>query len=79
MTNIRLAELSLGYTIPMYRWVNWMQNIKLSFVGRNLVMLYNKAPFDPMSSASMENDMRGIDYFRLPSLRNMGFSIQLTF
>lgn len=78
-TNIRLAELTVGYTIPMYRWVNWMQHIKVSFVGRNLVMLYNKAPFDPMSTASMGNDMRGIDYFRLPSLRNMGFSIQLTF
>lgn len=26
-----------------------------------------------MSTASMGNDMRGIDYFRLPSLRNMGF------
>lgn len=32
-----------------------------------------------MSTASMGNDMRGIDYFRLPSLRNMGFSLRLTF
>ncbi len=54
-------------------------NIKVSFVGRNLLMFYNKAPFDPMSTASMGNDMRGIDYFRLPSLRNMGFSLRLTF
>lgn len=78
-TNIRLAELTIGYTIPMYRWVNWMQHIKVSFVGRNLLMLYNKAPFDSMSAASMGNGMRGIDYFRLPSLRNMGFSVQLAF
>lgn len=78
-TNVRLAELTLGYNVPMSRWVNWMQNIKVSFVGRNLLMFYKKAPFDPMSTASMGNDMRGIDYFRLPSLRNMGFSLLLTF
>ena len=78
-TNVRLAELTLGYNVPMSRWVNWMQNIKVSFVGRNLLMFYKKAPFDPMSTASMGNDMRGIDYFRLPSLRNMGFSLRLTF
>ena len=78
-TNIRLAELSVGYTIPMHRWVNWMQNIKVSFVGRNLFMIYNKAPFDPMSTASMGSFMQGVDYFNLPSLRNLGFSISLDF
>lgn len=57
-TNVRLAELSVGYTIPMHRWVNWMQSIKVSFVGRNLCMIYNKAPFDPMSTASMGNFMQ---------------------
>ena len=78
-TNVRLAELSVGYTIPMHRWVNWMQSIKVSFVGRNLCMIYNKAPFDPMSTASMGNFMQGIDYFNLPSLRNLGFSVSMDF
>lgn len=78
-TNVRLAELSVGYTIPMHRWVDWMQGIKVSFVGRNLFMIYNKAPFDPMSTASMGNYMQGIDYFNLPSLRNLGFSVSFDF
>lgn len=78
-TNVRLAELSVGYTIPMHRWVNWIQSIKVSFVGRNLCMIYNKAPFDPMSTASMGNFMQGIDYFNLPSLRNLGFSVSMDF
>lgn len=78
-TNVRLAELSVGYTIPMHQWVNWMQGIKVSFVGRNLFMIYNKAPFDPMSTASMGNYMQGIDYFNLPSLRNLGFALSFDF
>lgn len=78
-TNVRLAELSIGYSIPIHRWVNWMQSIKVSFVGRNLCMIYNKAPFDPMSTASMGNFMQGIDYFNLPSLRNLGFSVSMDF
>ncbi|CBK67413.1 MULTISPECIES: hypothetical protein [unclassified Bacteroides] len=42
-------------------------------------MLYNKAPFDPESTASTGTWGQGIDNFRQPSYRNMGFSVNLTF
>lgn len=78
-TNIRLAELSLAYHIPVNRWVKWIQDVRVALVGRNLLMLYNKAPFDPESTASTGTWYQGVDFFRQPSYRNMGFSVNLTF
>ena len=78
-TNIRLAELSLAYHIPVNRWVKWIQDVRVALVGRNLLMLYNKAPFDPESTSSTGTWYQGVDFFRQPSYRNMGFSVNLTF
>lgn len=78
-TNIRLAELSLGYDIPITKWVKWVKGAHVSVVGRNLIMFYNKAPFDPESTASTGTYYQGIDYFMQPSLRNVGFSVNLKF
>ena len=78
-TNIRLAEMSIAYHIPVNRWVKWIQDVRVALVGRNLLMLYNKAPFDPESTASTGTWYQGIDFFRQPSCRNMGFSVNLTF
>lgn len=78
-TNIRLAEVSLGYDVPVQRWVNWIQGAHVSLVGRNLIMFYNKSPFDPESTASTGTYFQGIDYFMQPSLRNIGFSVNLKF
>lgn len=78
-TNIRLAELSLGYDIPITKWVKWVKGAHVSVVGRNLIMFYNKAPFDPESTASTGTYFQGIDYFMQPSLRNVGFSVNLKF
>lgn len=78
-TNIRLSELSLGYDIPINKWVSWIKGAHISVVGRNLIMFYNKAPFDPESTASTGTYFQGIDYFMQPSLRNVGFSVNLKF
>ena len=48
-------------------------------MGRNLWMIYNKAPFDPESIASTGNYYQGIDYFMMPSLRSVGFNLRLKF
>lgn len=78
-TNIRLAELSLGYNVPITKWVKWIKGAHVSLVGRNLIMFYSKAPFDPESTASTGTYFQGIDYFMQPSLRNVGFSVNLKF
>lgn len=78
-TNIRLAELSLGYDIPINKWVSWVKGAHVAVVGRNLLMFYSKAPFDPELTASTGTYFQGIDYFMQPSLRNIGFSVNLKF
>ena len=77
-TNVRLQEASVGYTIPR-KWVHGLCDIKVALVGRNLWMIYNKAPFDPESVASTDNFYQGIDYFMMPALRNIGFNVSFKF
>lgn len=77
-TNVRLQEASIGYTIPR-KALRGVCEITVSVVGRNLWMIYNKAPFDPESIASTGNFYQGIDYFMMPSLRNYGFNVRLKF
>jgi TonB-linked SusC/RagA family outer membrane protein len=78
-TNVRLAELSLGYDIPVKRYVKFVKSANVSFVGRNLFFLYNEAPFDPELTSNTQTYFQGIDYFMMPSLRSLGFSVKLNF
>ncbi|MFV0331716.1 MAG: TonB-dependent receptor [Dysgonomonas sp.] len=77
-TNVRLQELTVGYNLPS-KWFNDVMKVNVSFVGRNLWMIYNKAPFDPEATASTGTYFQGIDYFMQPSLRNLGFSVKVEF
>lgn len=77
-TNIRLQEASIGYTIKKNKFWN-VGDITLSLVGRNLLMLYCKAPFDPEATASTGNYYQGIDYFMTPSTRSIGFNVKVKF
>ena len=79
MTNIRLGEVTLGYDIPVDKWQKVIKGLNVSFVGRNLAMLYCKAPFDPEVASGAGNYATGIDYFSMPSTRNLGFSVKVTF
>lgn len=78
-TNIRLAELSFGYTFPVQNWGKWVKGLNVSFVAHNLAMIYKKAPFDPELTASTGTYNQGIDYFMQPSTRNLGFSVKVKF
>ena len=78
-TNVRLSELTLGYDIPVSKWCKWIKDLNVSFVGRNLFLLYNKAPYDPELTANTGTYYQGVDYFMMPSLRNLGFSVKLQF
>lgn len=77
-TNVRLQEVSIGYTLPS-QWFNNIARVNVAFVGRNLWMIYNKAPFDPEAIASTGTYFQGIDYFMQPSLRNLGFTVKVDF
>lgn len=77
-TNVRLQEASIGYTIPR-KWLDDICDIRVSVIGRNLWMIYNKAPFDPEAVATTNNFYQGVDNFMIPSLRNVGFSVNFSF
>lgn len=79
MTNVRLRELSLGYTLPTKLFNNAISNLTVSFIGKNLFMFYNKAPFDPEITASTGTYYQGFDYFMRPSLRSVGFSVKFQY
>jgi len=77
-SNVRLQELSVGYSLPA-DWFNNKARVTASIVGRNLWMIYCKAPFDPELTASTGTFLQGVDYFMQPSLRSIGFNIQVKF
>ena len=77
-TNVRLQEASISYTFKK-RQLFGFGELTLSFIGRNLLMFYCKAPFDPETTATTGNYYQGIDKFMTPSTRNLGFNIKLKF
>jgi TonB-linked SusC/RagA family outer membrane protein len=78
-TNVRLGELSLGYDIPVNKWIKYIKSTNVSIIGRNLLLLYSNAPFDPELTANTQTYYQGIDYFMMPSLRSLGFSVKVKF
>lgn len=77
-SNVRLGEMSFGYTFPANSFRNRIKGLTLSVTGRNLVML-SRAPFDPETTANTGTYYQGIDYFMQPSLRSIGFSAKIRF
>lgn len=78
-TNVRLADLTVSYTLPR-RMLKNIADVTLSLTGKNLWMIYCKAPFDPESTSSTTNNFyQGVDYFQQPSIRTYGFNVKLTF
>ena len=75
---VRLQEASVGYTIPR-KWLGGVCDINVSVVGRNLWMIYCRAPFDPEAVANTGNYYQGIDNFMLPSTRNIGVNVKINF
>lgn len=77
-SNVRLREAYISYNIPR-KWLGNVLDLSVSLTGKNLLMLYCKAPFDPESISSTGNYAQGLDYFMLPSQRSLGFSIKAKF
>src|SRR5260221_437161 len=76
-TAVRLRELAIGYKIPAH--VKWINDMRLSLIGRNLFFISKKAPFDPELSMATNNGLQGIETFALPSARSLGASLKIGF
>lgn len=79
-TNIRLRELSLGYSFPRSILSKTpFTNLKLSFVARNLWMIHSKTEgFDPEAAYSSGN-AQGLEYGSMPTSRSLGFNLSVSF
>ena len=78
-TNVRLGELSLSYTLPK-KWFDNKVGMTVGLVGKNLWMIYCKAPFDPeLTTSAASNFYQGFDAYMLPSTRNFGFNVKFQF
>lgn len=75
-TNVRLRELSIGYSFPSEILGT---SASLSLIGRNLFFFKNDAPYDPDVTASTGVGLQGIDIFSLPTTRSLGVSLTLDF
>ena len=76
-TNVRLRELTLGYTFRNLFGVG--KNLTAAIIGRNLFFFYKDAPMDPDISAGTGNGMQGVDMFALPTSRSFGLNLKLNF
>lgn len=76
-TNLRVRELSLGYTF--YDIFGYSKNLTISAVARNLGFLYKNAPVDPDMSVTAANGASGIESFSLPTTRSFGLNLKLNF
>jgi hypothetical protein len=78
--NIRLRELSLGYSIPVKSNKVGIQSATVQVVGRNLFFLMNKAEdIDPESMLGTSIGVQGLSHNAMPTLRSIGLNLNLTF
>lgn len=77
---IKLRQVILGYTFPKtILGKSPVQSLSLSFVARNLLLIYNTARnIDPESSYSNGN-AQGLENFGLPTARSYGLNLQVKF
>lgn len=80
-TNVRLRELAVTYRLPSSMLSNtFINSASFSVVGRNLFFISKKIDnFDPESSYSTTSFAQGVLYYNLPSLRSIGFTVNLSF
>jgi hypothetical protein len=77
---IKLRQVTFGYSVPRNLLSKTpFQTASLSFVARNLAILYKNAEnIDPESSYTSTN-AQGLDYFGMPPTRTYGFNLRVSF
>lgn len=76
-TNIRLREVSIGYRLPI-TW-NGIQQASVALTGRNLFFFTNNAPYDPELNTTTGVGGQGLDIFGLPTTRQYGLTLKVSF
>ncbi len=75
---VKLRELRAGYTFPKSLYENIpVQSISLAFVGRNLAVFSKNLPHVDPESALGSGNIQGFENGQLPSVRSLGFDINI--
>ncbi|GAB3234248.1 SusC/RagA family TonB-linked outer membrane protein [Algoriphagus aestuariicola] len=79
-TYVKLRELTFGYSFPEnFLRNNFIQSMNLTFVARNLAILYKNHPHMDPEVDNKGGNAQGFAYGEMPSTRNMGFNLNITF
>jgi hypothetical protein len=76
----KLRQVSIGYQFPRTLLLNTpIQSATLSFVGRNLAVLFDDIENVDAESTYNNSNAQGLDYYALPQTRSYGFNLVVTF
>ncbi|WP_198675363.1 SusC/RagA family TonB-linked outer membrane protein [Pleomorphovibrio marinus] len=77
---VRLRELTLGYSIPPALLSNiFVQGARVSLVGRNLLIFHRNHPHMDPEADMKGGNAQGFAYGQQPTLRSIGFNVNVTF
>lgn len=76
-TNVRLREMSFGYTFR--NLFGNGKNLTAALIARNLFFFYKDAPCDPDVSMGTGNGVQGVNVFSTPTSRSIGLNLKLNF
>jgi hypothetical protein len=75
---VRLREIVLGYTFNFQSTT--VKGLRVSLYGRNLGFLYNASEvLDPIMNIGTGNTTGGVESFALPSTKQYGVNLKITF
>ena len=74
----KLREVKLGYTIGDIDAIG-LKDLNVSLIGRNLAILWSKAPHIDPETAFSNTNVQGLEFGQIPSARSIGFNISCKF
>lgn len=77
---VKLREVKLSYSVPL-KWIKHVgfQSAAVSLVGRNLWIIHKKVPNVDPETAFNTGNAQGLENLALPTVRNIGFNLNLKF
>lgn len=76
----KLRQVSIGYRLPTSLIADWpIQSASISFVGRNLAILFDDIENVDAESTYNNSNAQGLDYYGIPQTRSYGFNLLITF
>ncbi|MEQ8474561.1 MAG: SusC/RagA family TonB-linked outer membrane protein [Marinoscillum sp.] len=73
---VKLREIRLGYTLPNNLLGDFpIRDINLSFLARNVLILYSELPFLDPQVVTGTGNIQGLENAQVPSTRSLGFNL----